>query len=93
MAALFRKLAEVSKSLKGNTYLDHISYCESLDCLVLGSASRAVGASDRLDVTTSLLVTSAGEVELALESLRLRDLESMTALSFIVRGSETSNSG
>jgi hypothetical protein len=32
---------------------------ESLDRLVLGSASRAVGASDRVDVTTALLVTSA----------------------------------
>jgi hypothetical protein len=33
---------------------------KSLDCLVLRSASRAVGASDRLYVTTSLLITSVG---------------------------------
>lgn len=39
--------------------LDHVADGESLDGLVLGSASRAVGASDGLDVTTALLVTSA----------------------------------
>jgi hypothetical protein len=39
--------------------LDHVADGESLDRLVFGSASRAVGASDRLDVTTTLLVTSA----------------------------------
>jgi hypothetical protein len=38
---------------------DHVADGESLDRLVLGSASRAVGASDRVDVTTALLVTSA----------------------------------
>lgn len=38
---------------------DHVSYRESLDRLVLGCASRAVGASDRLDVATAFLVTSA----------------------------------
>jgi hypothetical protein len=37
----------------------HISDCESLYRLVLRSASRAVGASDRLNMTASLLVTSA----------------------------------
>lgn len=37
----------------------HVSDCESLYRLVLRSASRAVGASDRLNVTASLLVTSA----------------------------------
>lgn len=46
--------------------LDHVADGESLDGLVLGSASRAVGASDGLDVTTALLVTSAIERELAL---------------------------
>jgi hypothetical protein len=39
--------------------LDHVPYGESLDCLVLWSASRAVGATDRVDVTTTLLVASA----------------------------------
>lgn len=39
--------------------LNHVADGESLDGLVLGSASRAVGASDGLDVTTALLVTSA----------------------------------
>jgi hypothetical protein len=37
----------------------HVADRESLYRLVLGSASRAVGASDRLDVTAALLVTSA----------------------------------
>ena len=39
-----------------------VGYCherESLYRLVLGSASRAVGASDGLDVATAFLVTSA----------------------------------
>ena len=41
--------------------LDHVPDCESLDRLVLRCASRAVGASDRLDVATTLLVTSAAD--------------------------------
>jgi len=39
---------------------DHVTDGESLDCLVFGGASRAVGATDGLDVTTSLLVTTVG---------------------------------
>lgn len=38
---------------------DHVPYREPLDCLVFGRASRAVGASDRLDAATTFLVTSA----------------------------------
>jgi hypothetical protein len=34
--------------------LDHVSYGESLDRLVLWCASRAVGAADGLDVTAAL---------------------------------------
>lgn len=41
--------------------LDHVTDGESLDRLVFGCASRAVGATDRLDVATALLVTSAVE--------------------------------
>lgn len=39
--------------------LNHVADGESLDCLVLGSASRAVGAADGLDVAATLLVTAA----------------------------------
>jgi hypothetical protein len=39
--------------------LDHVADGKSLDRLVLGSASRAVGAADRLDVAATLLVTAA----------------------------------
>lgn len=39
--------------------LDHVADGESLDRLVLGSASRAVGAADGLDVAATLLVTAA----------------------------------
>jgi hypothetical protein len=39
--------------------LDHVADGESLDCLILGSASRAVGAADGLDVAATLLVTAA----------------------------------
>ena len=49
--------------------LDHIADGESLDGLVLGSASRAVGASDRLDVATALLVTSAVQKQSVLSSV------------------------
>lgn len=38
---------------------DHVSDCESLDCLVLGCASGAVGASDGLDVAAAILVPPA----------------------------------
>jgi hypothetical protein len=57
--------------------LDHVADGESLDCLVLGSASRAVGAADGLDVATALLVTTAG-ILLALQVQQLR--------SWVVRG-------
>jgi len=40
--------------------LDHVPDGESLYCLILGCASRAVGAADRLDVAAALLVTSVG---------------------------------
>jgi len=40
--------------------LDHVANGESLDCLVLGCASRAVGATDGLDVAATLLVTAVG---------------------------------
>lgn len=39
--------------------LDHVADGESLDCLVLGGASRAVAAADGLDVAAALLVTAA----------------------------------
>ena len=39
--------------------LDHVADGESLDCLVLGCAARAVGAADRLHMATALLVASA----------------------------------
>jgi len=39
---------------------DHIADCEALYCLILGCASRAVAASDGLDVAAALLVTSVG---------------------------------
>lgn len=49
--------------------LDHVADGESLDCLILGRASRAVGAADGLDVAAALLVTTAVWV-LALPLLR-----------------------
>jgi len=39
---------------------DHVADSESLDCLVLGCAARAVAAADGLDVATSVLVTTVG---------------------------------
>lgn len=42
--------------------LDHVADGESLDRLVLGGASRAVGAADGLDVAAALLVTTAGRM-------------------------------
>lgn len=39
--------------------LDHVTDGESLDCLVLGGASRAVAAANGLDVAATLLVTAA----------------------------------
>ena len=38
---------------------DHVADGESFDCLILGRTSRAVRASDRLNVTSPLLVTTA----------------------------------
>lgn len=49
--------------------LNHVADGESLDRLVLGGASRAVGAADGLDVAAALLVTSAVKREKELVSL------------------------
>jgi len=38
--------------------LDHVADREPLDCLVLGGASRAVGATNWLHMATALLVTA-----------------------------------
>lgn len=45
--------------------LNHVADGESLDRLVLGGASRAVAASDGLDVATALLVSAATKSLLA----------------------------
>lgn len=41
--------------------LDHVADGESLDCLVLGRAARAVAAADGLHMAAALLVATAGE--------------------------------
>ena len=38
--------------------LDHVSDCESLDCLVLGCTSRTIGTANGLDVASAFLVSS-----------------------------------
>ncbi len=38
---------------------NHVSDGESLYCLIFGRTSRAVGASDRLDMASPFLITSA----------------------------------
>ena len=40
--------------------LNHVADSESLDCLVLGRAARAVAATNGLDVAASVLVTTVG---------------------------------
>jgi hypothetical protein len=45
--------------------LNHVADGESLDGLVLGGASRAVGATDRLDVAPAVLVAAAANQMLA----------------------------
>jgi hypothetical protein len=42
--------------------LNHVADGESLDSLILGGASRAVAASDGLDVAAALLVSAAGKL-------------------------------
>ena len=46
--------------------LDDVTNSESLDGLVLGGASRAVGATDRLDVAPAVLVAAAANQMLAM---------------------------
>ena len=46
--------------------LDHVADGESLDGLDLGGASRAVGATDRLDVAPAVLVAAAAKQMLAI---------------------------
>lgn len=66
--------------------LDHVADGESLDRLVLRSASRAVGAADGLDVATTLLVTTAGSV-LALPLCELRQLRGFVGCGGCILGS------
>jgi hypothetical protein len=40
--------------------LNHVTDCKALDCLVLGRATTAVGASDGVDVAAALLVATVG---------------------------------
>jgi hypothetical protein len=51
--------------------LDHVADGESLDGLILGSASRAVGATDRLRVAAALLLYRAGRSVTVMLQLRL----------------------
>jgi hypothetical protein len=50
------------RDVTNGSRLDHVADGEALDGLVLGGASRAVGASDGLDVAAALLVAAAGEL-------------------------------
>jgi hypothetical protein len=61
--------------------LDHVADGESLDCLVLGSASRAVAAADGLDVAATLLVTAAVNLLAMGENGRLSDGPTWTLAS------------
>lgn len=49
---------EVTKRTDGSG-LDHVADGETLDCLILGGASRAVAAANGLDVAAALLVATA----------------------------------
>lgn len=64
MTSLEEKLEVVKGCLvcrrTDSSRLDHVADGKSLDCLVLWSATRAVGATDWVDVSASLLVTSVG---------------------------------
>lgn len=46
------------RDISNGSSFNHVSHGESLDGLVLGHASRAVGASHRLRVTSSVLVSA-----------------------------------
>ena len=49
---------EESARRTGSSRLNHVADGEALDGLILGSASRAVGAADGLDVAAALLVAA-----------------------------------
>lgn len=48
-----------SADIGNSSRFNHVPHGESLDCLILGNATRAVGASDERDVATALLVPPA----------------------------------
>jgi hypothetical protein len=52
--------AELGVSHTDSRRLDHVADGESLDSLVLGGASRAVGAADGVGVAPALLVAAVG---------------------------------
>jgi len=54
---IFREDGSI-RNITDGSRLDHVADGESLDCLVLWCASRAVGAADGLDVTAALLVAA-----------------------------------
>ena len=47
------------EKLTDSSRLDHVADGKSFDCLIFGSASRAIRASDGLDVPTALLISPA----------------------------------
>lgn len=53
--------SEESTRRTNSSRLNHVADGESLDRLVLGGASRAVAASDGLDVAAALLVSAAAK--------------------------------
>lgn len=58
--------SEESTRRTNSSRLNHVADGESLDRLVLGGASRAVAASDGLDVAAALLVSAAAKSLLAI---------------------------
>jgi len=48
------------RDITDGSRLDHVPYRKSLDCLVFRCAARAVGATDWLDMATTLLVATVG---------------------------------
>ncbi len=76
MASRTRRLTDCSR-------LDHVSDGESLDCLVLGCASRTVGASYGVDVAAAFLVAAAVDALLASSQYTAAEMDSYFDARFL----------
>lgn len=71
MAALARVERRIRNVANSSTF-DHVAHLEALDCLVLWHTAMAIGAAQRIDMATAVLVAAAVSSFLSLMNASVR---------------------